>query len=100
MIRSGAGGWRREATRDDEFLMGSMVIELQASFEPISCATIVEGQKVRCRIGQPCRPTFNSKDGGGGEARSRTSAGLWWLEAGWYSHAGSHATSNQARPCG
>jgi hypothetical protein len=48
--------------------MGSMVHELQASLEPISCSTIVEGQEVHCRIGQPYQPAFNSKDGGGGEA--------------------------------
>jgi hypothetical protein len=42
--------------------MDSMVIELQASFEPISCAMIVES-----RIAQPCRPAFNSRDGGGAE---------------------------------
>ncbi len=79
-IHTGAGGWSQEVTRDNEFLMGSMMVEFQVSLEPISCAAIVEGQKVRCRIGQPCRPVFNSNDGGGGEAPSRTGAG--WTD-GW-----------------
>jgi hypothetical protein len=69
-IGTGAGGWSWEATRDNEFLIGSMVVELQARLEPINCAAIVEGQEVYCRVSQPCPPAFNSKDGGGGEARS------------------------------
>jgi hypothetical protein len=43
-IGTGAGGWSWEATRDNEFLIGSMVVELQARLEPINCAAIVEGQ--------------------------------------------------------
>jgi hypothetical protein len=26
--------------------------------------------------------------------------GWWWPGAGWFSHAGSHTTSNHTRPCG
>jgi hypothetical protein len=36
----------------------------------------------------------------GEEVQSQTGAGLWWLGAGWYSYAGSHAISNHARPRG